>query len=64
MEPWKIVNSVGSGSYAVLTRLGWDVNEPLSRGSEEDGHVASSIQVNRILEERLVSLYNQDFAAV
>lgn len=65
LEPWKIVNSEGSGPYAVLTRLGWVVNGPLSQGSEENGHVAGSIQVNRIsissLEEMLVSQYNQDF---
>lgn len=30
MEPWRIINSLGNGPYAVRTLLGWVVNGPLN----------------------------------
>lgn len=65
LEPWREVNSEGSGPYAVQTRLGWVINGPLGHVEDGDGHVVASVQVNCIsignLEEMLVKQYNQDF---
>lgn len=57
MEPWKVINSQGSGPYAVKTLLGWVISGPLSDEGNE-----GSLQCNRIsIEELLVQQYNQDF---
>lgn len=65
LEPWRIINSEGSGPYAVKTRLGWVINGPLSQSMDGDGYDTTSVQVNRIsisdLEELFVRQYNQDF---
>lgn len=37
IEPWKIINIVGSGPYAVKKLLGWVINGPLSLNMDDDG---------------------------
>lgn len=64
MEPWHVINSRGKGPYAVKTKLGWVVNDPLSSCSAmEPG--SRSATINRIsiknLKDLLVRQYNQDF---
>lgn len=62
LEPWKMINSIGSGPYAVKTLLGWVVNGPL--GSDENAN-DTCLHVNRIsitnLESLLIKQYNHDF---
>lgn len=59
MEPWRVINSKGSGPYAVKTLLGWVINGPLNMNG--DGSLGA-VQVNRIsIEDLLVQQYNQDF---
>ena len=61
MEPWKIVNSIGNGPYAVKTVLGWVINGPLGTGNRN----VKTLYVNRLsisnLENMLTQQYNQDF---
>lgn len=58
MEPLRVINSEGSGPYAVKTLLGWVISGPL--GMNGDGN-AGAVQVNRIsIEDLLVQQYNQD----
>lgn len=60
LEPWKIINSVGSGPYAVKTLLGWVINGPLDVSMN-----GACTTVNRIsivnLENLLIKQYNEDF---
>lgn len=65
LEPWEIVNSCGTGPYAVRTVLGWVVNGPLNGNSGASGMEIPTATVNKIavcrLEEMLISQYNHDF---
>lgn len=62
MEPLRVINSQGEGPYAVLTRLGWTINGPLSSTASLDEHGRPRITSNNIsvvkLEELLVHQYN------
>ncbi len=64
MEPWQVINSQGSGPYAVRTLIGWVINGPLGGGSGK-GVDKATVTANRIslvdLQELLVSQYNTDF---
>lgn len=60
IEPLKVINSQGTGPYAVLTHLGWTVNGPLGHISTTDQHGRPQSVVR--LEELLVQQYNQDFS--
>lgn len=61
MEPLRVINSEGSGPYAVETLLGWVINGPLVSSGNGDGN-SGVVQVNRIsIEDLLVQQYNQDF---
>lgn len=62
IEPWKIINSQGEGSYAIKNLLGWVVNEPLRHGKIAVNNDCQSTAVNRIsVEKMLISQYNHDF---
>ncbi len=65
LEPWRVINSEGSGPYAVKTLLGWVINGPLSLNVDGDVWDTPTVHVNRIsignLEELIIRQYNQDF---
>ncbi|KAI2645448.1 Gag-Pol polyprotein [Labeo rohita] len=66
MEPWRIINSMGNGPFAIRTLLGWVVN-----GLLHGEHTCLNMQgkpyvyANRIsvedLNELLIRQFNQDF---
>ena len=64
MEPWKVINSRGTGPYAVRTPLGWVVNGLMQETSCQMQGI-HSCTVNRIavadLNNLLIKQYNQDF---
>lgn len=64
LEPWEIVNSCGTGPYAIRTVLGWVVNGPLNRNGALRMEIPT-VTVNQIavcrLEEMLINQYNHDF---
>ncbi len=39
IEPWQVIASADDGPYAIRTRLGWTINEPLR---EDTGHSKTS----------------------
>ncbi len=62
MEPWKVINSINNGPYAVKTVLGWIVNGPKeeARKSGIQSYTANRISVEKI-EDLLVKQFNMDF---
>ncbi|KAK0142226.1 hypothetical protein N1851_020113 [Merluccius polli] len=64
LEPWEVINSCGSGPYAMKTALGWVVNGPVHEECSPSAD-RTSASVNRIsvqrLEEMLTNQYNHDF---
>lgn len=66
MEPWKVINSRGSGPYAVKTPLGWVLNGLMQESTcDLKGSHACAAVVNRVsvanLNELLVNQYHHDF---
>lgn len=65
MEPWKIINSRGSGPYAVKTPLGWVLNGLMQETTCEAKGIHSCAVVNRIsvanLNDLLIQQYQHDF---
>lgn len=54
LEPWEVINSHGSGPYAIRTLLGWVINGPLSGYSDErceNNHTTAAL--NRISMKKL-----------
>ncbi|KAJ0005631.1 hypothetical protein NQD34_015525 [Periophthalmus magnuspinnatus] len=62
IEPWQVVASENGGPYAVKTRLGWTISEPL-KGKASQGTPSGLIQVsvNRISVSALDELWSQQF---
>ncbi|KAK7925238.1 hypothetical protein WMY93_007548 [Mugilogobius chulae] len=62
IEPWQVIASENGGPYAVKTRLGWTVSEPL-QGNTSESATSGLIQVsaNRISVSRLDELLSQQF---
>lgn len=62
IEPWQVITSENGGPYAVKTRLGWTISEPL-QGHASQGATSGLIQVsaNRISVSTLDELWNQQF---
>ncbi len=65
MEPWKVINSISNGPYAVKTVLGWIVNGPKEESIKTRKSGIQSYTVNRIsvekIEDLLVKQFNMDF---
>lgn len=62
LEPLEIINSVDGGPYAIRTKLGWTVNGPLRRESEEATDYDNlEISVNRVSVVELEELWQQQF---
>ena len=63
MEPWKIVNSIGDGPYAVYTMLGWVVS-----GLVRDVSQCNKITINRLqliegnLDHHMQRFFDLDFS--
>ena len=63
MEPWKIVNSIGDGPYAVYTLLGWVVNGPVRDVSQ-----CNKVTINRLqliegnLDHHMQWFFDLDFS--
>ena len=63
MEPWKIVNSIGDGPYAVYTLLVWVVNGPAHDVSQ-----CNKITINRLqliegnLDHHMQRFFDLDFS--
>lgn len=54
LEPWKVINSVEGGPYAVKTKVGWVINGPLRTGSNSGNkNNCTAVTANRISVERL-----------
>jgi len=67
MEPWEVINSYGSGPYAIRTLLGWVVNGTSEKSGDcrNDDSGTPSVTVNRISMGRHEELFqiqskNQD----
>ncbi|KAL3987991.1 21S rRNA GM methyltransferase [Sarotherodon galilaeus] len=62
VEPWQVIASENGGPYAVKTRLGWTISEPL-QGSSSQRAACGLIQVaaNRISVSKLDELWDQQF---
>lgn len=62
VEPWQVIASENGGPYAVKTRLGWTISEPL-QGSSSQKAPCGLIQVaaNRISVSKLDELWDQQF---
>ncbi|KAL4009499.1 hypothetical protein ACER0C_003351 [Sarotherodon galilaeus] len=62
VEPWQVIASKNGGPYAVKTRLGWTISEPL-QGSSSQRAACGLIQVaaNRISVSKLDELWDQQF---
>lgn len=65
MEPWKVINSISNGPYAVKTVLGWIVNGPKEESIKTRESGIQSYTVNRTsvekIEDLLVKQFNIDF---
>ncbi len=65
IEPWKVINSISNGPYAVKTVLGWIVNGPKEESIKTRKSGIQSYTVNRIsvekIEDLLVKQFNMDF---
>ena len=48
LEPWEVINSCGTGPYAIRTVLGWVVNGPLNGNSGTSKAEFPSVVINRI----------------
>ncbi|XP_056282979.1 SAFB-like transcription modulator [Pseudoliparis swirei] len=48
IEPWEVINSHANGPYAIKTLLGWMINGPLQKYSDELGSGYPAATVNRI----------------
>ncbi|TKS65758.1 hypothetical protein D9C73_028515 [Collichthys lucidus] len=65
MEPWEVINSKGSGPYAVKTPLGWVVNglmqEAICKGQGSHLCVTANRISIRDVNDLLIKQYHQDF---
>ncbi|KAL2098438.1 hypothetical protein ACEWY4_007645 [Coilia grayii] len=65
MEPWKIINSRGTGPYAVTTSLGWVINGLMQETTWETKGSHACTVVNHIsvatLNDLLMKQYHHDF---
>ena len=63
MEPWKIVNSIGDGPYAVYTLLGWVVNGPVRDVSQCNKFTINRLQlIEGNLNHHMQLFFDLDFS--
>ena len=67
MEPWNIINSQGTGPYAVDTRIGWVVNGLLHENAADTkgpNHIFNN-QISIVnLNDLLVQQYNHNYPEI